>query len=148
MKIYVASSWRNESQPAVVEFLRGLGHEVYDFRNPSPGNDGFSWRQVALERDEQGKSTLAVLAEAHEHPLAVQGFKYDFDAMKWADACVLVLPAGNSAHSEAGWMKGKGKQVFVYGERRVEPELMYKFFDGMYDSLAKLGDTLTVCLVR
>lgn len=41
MKIYVASSWRNNRQPDVVKFLRDLGHEVYDFKNPKPGDDGF-----------------------------------------------------------------------------------------------------------
>ena len=38
MKIYVASSWRNAQQPAVVARLREAGHEVYDFRNPAPAN--------------------------------------------------------------------------------------------------------------
>ena len=36
-KIYVASSWRNPHQPAIVEELRVAGHEVYDFRNPPGG---------------------------------------------------------------------------------------------------------------
>ena len=33
-KIYVASSWRNVFQQDVVDILRDLGHEVYDFKNP------------------------------------------------------------------------------------------------------------------
>lgn len=37
MKIYVASSWRNQYQPEVVATLRAVGHEVYDFKNPRPG---------------------------------------------------------------------------------------------------------------
>ena len=40
-KIYVASSWRNEYYPEVVEKLREAGHEVYDFRNPPSGDPGF-----------------------------------------------------------------------------------------------------------
>ena len=32
--IYVASSWRNEHQPAVVAALRESGHEVYDMTTP------------------------------------------------------------------------------------------------------------------
>ena len=39
MKIYVASSWRNEFQHNVVKALREDGHEVYDFRE-----DGDGWR--------------------------------------------------------------------------------------------------------
>ena len=68
---------------------------------------------------------------ALEHPIAQAGFKSDFDAMQWADVCVLVLPCGRSAHSEAGWMKGAGKKVIVYQIWEEEPELMYKLFDGV-----------------
>ncbi len=32
MKVYIASSWRNEYQPTVVARLREAGHDVYDFR--------------------------------------------------------------------------------------------------------------------
>lgn len=41
-KIYVASSWRNSFQQDVVKFLRDVGHEVYDFKNPPHGRGGFS----------------------------------------------------------------------------------------------------------
>jgi hypothetical protein len=48
MKIYVASSWRNEArQQETVRVLREKGHTVYDFRNPSEGDNGFGWRQCA-----------------------------------------------------------------------------------------------------
>ena len=40
-KIYVASSWRNVFQQDVVDILRDLGHEVYDFKNPTHSNGGF-----------------------------------------------------------------------------------------------------------
>ena len=33
-KVYVASSWRNPIQPAIVALLRGHALDVYDFRNP------------------------------------------------------------------------------------------------------------------
>ena len=42
-QIYVASSWRNEYYPEVVEKLREAGHDVYDFRNPPSGDPGFKW---------------------------------------------------------------------------------------------------------
>lgn len=138
MKIYLASSWRNEDQPAVLVRLREAGHRVYDFRHPVPGNEGFSWKQVDLDCDEHGLVTIAALKQAHAHPVTKQGFKYDFDAMKDAEACVLLLPSGRSAHLEAGWMAGRGKIVYtiLLGDRRVDPELMYKIFDGgLYDSV-------------
>ena len=42
-RIYVASSWRNSSQPTLVATLRYVGHEVYDFRRPFNGVPGFAW---------------------------------------------------------------------------------------------------------
>ena len=101
-------------------------------------------RQVGLVRDEQGFSTLAALKTAHEHPTAVTGFKYDFDNMKSAGACVLLLPCGRSAHLEAGWMAGAGKPVYVLvdGAERIEPELMYKFLTGLYDRIEDLINVL------
>jgi hypothetical protein len=41
MKLYIASSWRNEYYPDVVKTLCEEGHEVYDFRNPPSGGYGF-----------------------------------------------------------------------------------------------------------
>lgn len=126
MKIYLASSWRNPYQAETLEFLRKNGHDVYDFKNPKPGDQGFGWRQT-LDRPIE---TAADLHEALRHPRAVEGFGNDFGAMKWADACVLLLPCGNSAHLEAGWFTGAGKPLIVYVPAELrEPELMYKLGD-------------------
>ena len=135
-KIYVASSWRNEHQPKVVELLRAIGHEVYDFRNPSP-HIGFSWAEI--DEDWQQWTPEEYVA-ALNHPRAVQGFNSDFDAMKWADTCVMVLPGGRSANTEAGWMKGAGKSVYVYQPVMQEPELMYKIYDGIFVHEYELAD--------
>lgn len=123
MKIYVASSWRNTQQPAVVAALRGAGHEVYDFRNPAPGDHGFHWSEV----DGGYKTwTPAAYRTALHHAVSEHGFRADFEAMKWADACVLLLPCGRSAHLEAGWFAGAGKPLFILLDEKPEPELMYK----------------------
>lgn len=127
MKIYLASSWRNQQQPAVLAGLRDLGHEVYDFRNPEPGNTGFGWKQVDTGLVEN-LSTQRLRA-ALTNPIAQSGFDLDFNAMKWADACVLLLPCGLSAHMEAGWMGGAGKHVAILAPEIREPKLMYKMFD-------------------
>lgn len=76
------------------------------------------------------------------HPLAERQFGADLEALKAADTCVLVLPCGRSAHTEAGWMAGTGKRVIVYIPEMVEPELMYKLFDQVVDNL----DNLVQCL--
>lgn len=127
MKIYLASSWRNVYQAATLRELRDAGHEVYDSKNPAPGNNGFGWSQC----DPDLKSDLTVdrMRRVLAHPVAQAGFKCDFDAMKWANCCVLLLPSGMSAHLEAGWFAGANKPVAVLAPEIREPELMYKMFD-------------------
>lgn len=131
MKLYVASSWRNPYQQGAVALLREAGHDVYDFMHP-PGGDhlGFSWSEV--DRAWRSWGTSAYLA-ALDHPIAVAGFESDFGAMQWADACVLLLPCGRSAHLEAGYFVGAGKPlVIVLDEAEfpapggANPELMYR----------------------
>ena len=58
--------------------------------------------------------------------------------MLWADTCVLVLPCGRSAHTEAGWFAGRGLKTIVYMPENQEPELMYKLFDWVVGSITDL----------
>ena len=141
MKIYVASSWRNAYQPDVVKYLREAGHEVYDFRNPPNGSQGFAWSDI----DENWLNwTTEDYAAALDHPVAIEGFNSDFDGMKWADCCVMVLPCGRSANTEAGWMKGAGKLVYILSPIKQEPELMYKIHDGIFSLTEDLIFHLTL----
>ena len=138
-KVYVASSWRNPYFPDVVERLRRAGHEVYDFRNPPHGGAGFHWTDI----DENAPDwTFDQYAEGLHHPLAERQFQADIAALTWADTCILVLPSGRSAHTEAGFMAGSGKRVIVYIPEMVEPELMYKLFDTVVGSLDDLVNAL------
>ena len=124
-KIYVASSWRNEFYPSVVETLRKAGHEVYDFRHPPSGNPGFKWSNVDADYMEW---TPQEYRDRLHDPKAERQFANDIKAMESCDTCVIVLPCGRSAHTEAGWFAGKGKTVVAYIPIRQEPELMYKLF--------------------
>lgn len=124
-KIYVASSWKNTYQPGVVALLRTYGHTVYDFKNP-PDSTGFSWSEIDPHWGMWG--TMQYQA-ALEHPRSIQGFNSDFNAMLDADICVLVLPSGRSAHTEAGYMAGAMKKVIAFIPEPQEAELMYKIFD-------------------
>lgn len=124
---------------SVVKRLCEAGHEVYDFRNPPHGGNGFRWTDV----DENAPNwTFDEYAQGLHHPLAERQFKADLDALRWADTCVLVLPCGRSAHTEAGWMAGAGKRVIAYIPEMVEPELMYKLFDEVVGTLDGLEQSL------
>ena len=134
-RIYVASSWRNEYYPEVVQKLRDSGFDVYDFRNPPSGDEGFHWCNVS---DKWLDWTPEEYRDNLMHPLAERQFGNDIKAMESCDICVLVLPCGRSAHAEAGWFAGKGKKVIAYIPTKQEPELMYKLFDGIAVSLNDL----------
>lgn len=138
MKIYVASSWRNDHQQSVVEVLRALGHEVYDFKNPPHGRGGFAWSAIDSNWENW---TTEEYRNALDHPVAEKGFESDFNAMQWADCCVMVLPCGRSANSEAGWFSGAGRKVFVYSPTKQEPELMYKMYNGIIANEWELMET-------
>ena len=126
MKIYVASSWRNTRQPSVVEALRADGHDVYDFKNPEPGNQAFAWSEI----DPNWQTwTEAEYLEALSSEIAIEGFRRDERALTRCETCVLVLPCGRSAHLEAGYAIGLGIPLVILlpnGEP-MEPELMYRW---------------------
>lgn len=134
MKIYLASSWRNSLFPMTVALLREQGYKVYDFRNP-PSKTAFTWKDI----DPGWKDwTADQYLSALRHPIAEAGFKSDMGAMEWADACVLLLPCGRSAHLEAGWFAGKGKPVFIMTHDGEEPELMAKMANSVCSSFSDL----------
>ncbi len=139
-KIYVASSWRNAWQPEVVDALRAAGHEVFDFRHPWDKYEGFHWSEID---DKWQEWSVEQYRKGLEHPVAIEKYGHDYDAMKWADVCVLVLPCGRSAHTEAGWFAGAGRKVIAYIPVPQDPELMYKLFDGVVSSIDELLASLS-----
>lgn len=131
MKIYVASSWRNEIQDIVVDLLTAQGYDVYDFKNP-PSKSGFSWQEVMPEYI-PGSELVSpqIYLNALEHPRAIEGFESDYIAMIHSDVIILVLPCGRSAHLELGWAISRpDKETAILLDQPsgtdVVPELMYK----------------------
>lgn len=140
MRIYVASSWRNARQPDVVFALRQAGHEVYDFRTPPHVHRGFAWSE--LDPDWQKWTAEQYRARLLTHPIAARGFLSDLRGMQWADACVLVLPCGRSAHLEAGWFCGAGKRCIILTQDGEEPELMALLATDICVSMAEVLEAL------
>lgn len=144
MRIYLASSWRNDKQPFILSALRHSGHEVYDFRNPKPGDKGFGWSGIDPEWKDW---TPERFRDALNHPVSQAGFRNDFEAMQWADAGVLLLPCGRSAHLEAGYFVGAGKPLFVL-LAEGEPELMYLMATRLCVNLFELIDAIPTGVTR
>lgn len=140
--IYVASSWRNEHQPDVVQHLRREGHDVYDFRHPEPGNDGFHWSEI----DPDWKNwTPEQYRAALDHPVAKAGFQADAQAMWKADIFIGVQPFGRSASMEMGWAAGKGKPTILL-LHDGEPELMVKMFDFICCDLDEVCEAIQILI--
>jgi hypothetical protein len=123
-RVYVASSWRNPSQPSVCEMLRTYGYNVFDFRHPAPGSHGFHWSEI----DEAWKTwTPRQFREALSDPRAKAGLRSDMLGLQFANVVVLVQPCGRSSHLELGFGIGMRKVTIVYFPDEaapMEPELM------------------------
>ena len=76
------------------------------------------------------------------NPRCDRQFANDLRAMQSCDVCVLLLPCGRSAHTEAGWFAGRGKKVIVHIPVKQEPELMYRLFDAVTTTIDELLEAL------
>ena len=142
MKIYTASSWRNKIYPDVVDLLKSLKHEVYDFRR-TISTEGkkvaFNWEEIDPEWEKW--NTDKFLKEISYNELAVNAFNADHNGMVESDACLLITPSGNSSHIEAGYMKGLGKPLYIFMSEQIQrPDLTYKLADKIFTSLDEIKE--------
>ena len=125
LRVYIASSWRNEHYAAVLAALRAAGHHCLDWRESN-----FHFPDCATRLD--------YVQALHSSDASAQ-FRRDLRAVEEADAAVLLLPAGASAHAEAAWAAAKDKQVIVYlGDEKPQPELMHRLFNGFVENIDQL----------
>jgi hypothetical protein len=138
MKIYMASSWKNVNAVRVwAEFLRDKGHEVDDFTDDSRGRFVFYYKDLP---DNEHLNAITLL----QYEQAQRAFKEDKSHIDWAEVLFLLLPCGRSAHLEAGYAIGSGKQLIVFQERFPEGEfdVMYGFADLITDNVDEVVDYL------
>src|SRR3990167_8698418 len=133
MKLYIASSWRNNRYPVVVDCLRDAGHECYDWRE-----HGFRW--IEVNKMDDYFSSYPALEVTLAKDRSREGFERDMNALRSCDACILVLASGRSAHLEAGWAIGAGKPTAILYDftEKVTPELMYLMADKRTTELAEI----------
>jgi hypothetical protein len=136
MRVYVASSWKNDRQPEVVSALRRAGHEAYDFRQPDSGRKPFRWDELS-----QPSWNTAAVRGALCRPEVCETFQSDMAALRNSEAVVLVLPAGRSAHLEFGWAVGAGRRSIVLLADQ-EPELMYGMAEVLCETIEEVVEAL------
>ena len=118
---YVIGSLRNPNIVPFANALQAEGYEAFcDWKSPGPDADDFL-RDYAKARGLNYKQTLQTYA-------ARQIYEFDKKHLDRCDAAVVLMPAGKSAHLEAGYTIGKGKPCFIVFD--AEPEridVMYGF---------------------
>lgn len=132
MKIYLASSWKNAEQvKSIKDMLEAEGNEVDAFCDSTAGRFVFRFDQLSANLSEHNAITI------FNFPPVNQAFEEDKKWLDWADAVLLILPAGKSAHLEAGYAKGQGKHLVIYqdGFPDGEFDVMYGFADLITDDL-------------
>jgi NDP-sugar pyrophosphorylase family protein len=132
MKWYVASSWKNAAQVVdLIKRMRELGEDVYDFTHHS-----FNWKDC-----EQPDSKLDALRDGrdelpdHEwfnHPIVVEHFHKDIEALKSCEALVAIFPAGNSTHIEIGFAAGRGCKLYAIAPEGLKRDLLYRVFERVH----------------
>jgi hypothetical protein len=131
-KVYVIGSLRNPKIPEIANKLRGQGYEVFDDWYAAGPEADDKWKEYEQARGRNYRQALNGHAATHV-------FEFDKTHLDESDAVVLVLPAGKSGHMELGYCIGKGLPGYILLEEGSDRwDVMYKFADGVFDSIEDL----------
>lgn len=131
---FIASRWRNKKQ--VIELAKSIrqkGRFVYCFVE----GDGSNYELKDLEEKyapEEFMKHFESIPNWTKNPAVREIFDVDMKALKESENILLLLPAGKSAHLEAGVGYGLGKKCIVIGEQK-ETESLYLIFSEFYKSV-------------
>jgi hypothetical protein len=139
-RIYLAGSWKNAVPIlALQKILTADGHEVDCFASTETGRTSFSWAELTkalgCKTIEEASAKLAMMdaIDLLQFDRVKEAYLEDRRWLNWADTCIMVLPCGNSAHLEAGYAKGAGKDLIIFGEfRKGDRDVMYGFADAAF----------------
>lgn len=138
-KIYLAGSWKNAGIILTLQdLLIAEGHQVDCFASTKTGRTSFSWAELTqglgcTTREEAEEKLCQMDAiDLLKFNRVIQAFDEDKKWLDWCDTCILILPSGKSAHLEAGYAKGHGKDLIIFGEfLKGERDVMYGFADAL-----------------
>ncbi len=126
---FIASRWRNRD--IVLELttkLREKGKTVYCFMETK---ENFHKPE---DDPEKAMQEFESIDNWQGHKLIRDIFEVDMKALRNAKTLLLLLPAGKSAHMEAGVAYGMGKKCIYIGEQK-EAESLYLIFNEHYDTI-------------
>ncbi|MCL5004725.1 MAG: nucleoside 2-deoxyribosyltransferase [Patescibacteria group bacterium] len=126
MKFFIASPWKNKEEvEKLSEELKTKGHETYSFLES--GENLLTGQPIEAEM----KVYWEALANWQNDKRISQIFESEVNGLKACDALILLLPAGDSSHVEAGIAYGLGKKLFLIGAIN-KPEVVYLMFNKIY----------------
>ena len=126
MKFFIASPWKNKEQvEKLTEELKSQGHDVYSFLES--GENLLTGQSI----EEEMKVYWEALANWRNDKRISQIFESEMNGLKSCDALILLLPAGDSSHVEAGTAYGLGKKLILIGPIN-KPEVVYLMFNKIY----------------
>lgn len=125
----IITKFRNKDQcDSLVEKLIAKGKTCYNFCDTPASPD---MPDATIE--EQMEAFEAVVDfQNDEHFKKL--FKKDLDGLKNAEKVIMLLPAGNSVHIEAGIAFGMGKPLILIGKPE-KPESLYLIFKERYETI-------------
>lgn len=130
MKIYLASSWKNQQLVLnTAQGLESLGYEVDAFCRGTDKRYSFHWSEMVDDEKDLAKyDAIDFLFDAR----CQRAFREDKKWLEWADCVVMILPCGKSSHMEAGYAAGKGKKLYIVGDfPKGEFDVMYGFANSL-----------------
>src|SRR6185503_4172610 len=129
---FISSRYRNKEQVlSLANKIREQGKTVYCFIE-----SGASTKNVgSVESDpDEAMKQFEAIENWQTDPRVRDVFDTDMQALRASTNLILLLPAGKSAHIEAGTGYGMGKHLIVIGEQK-ETESLYLIFDEFYDNI-------------
>jgi len=132
----IISRFRNKEQcELLVRRLSEKGKTCYDFcAIPADRNNPDA-------HPEEQMKVLESVIDFYNDKYFKEVFKNDLDGLKNAGKVILLLPAGTSAHIEAGIAFGYGKTLILIGEPE-KPETLYLIFDERYKNMEEFLKTI------
>ena len=130
MKFFIASPWKNKEQvEQLTAELEKMGHTAYSFMES--GSNLLTGKPIEVEMKEFSEALVNWKADDRIARIV----ESEVQAIKDDDVVILLLPAGDSSHMEAGIGYGMGKRMVLIGPVE-KPEIIYLLFNHVYIDLS------------
>lgn len=125
----IISKFRNKDNcDLLAKKLEEKGKSCYNFcRKPADPDNPDASPEEQMKKFEETKDFF-------ENEYFKEIFKADLEGLKNADTVIMLLPAGDSVHIEAGIAYGLGKRLVLIGEPK-KPDSLYLIFKERYKDI-------------